>query len=190
MENKNKKLSIFLSLLLRHKPETIGLHIEKYGAWADINELIEKINRNSQYKIDREVLEEIVREDEKQRYKISDDGKKIRASQGHSIDVIIEMEIKQPPEILFHGTPVENVDSIFEKGILRGKRNYVHLSKDIETALTVGSRKHKKPAVFNVRALDMHKDGHIFYLSDNGVWLTDFVPKEYIELRGVGDACY
>ena len=190
MENKNKKLSIFLSLLLRHKPETIGLHIEKYGAWADINELIEKINRNSKYEIDRELLEQIVREDEKQRYKISDDGKKIRANQGHSIDVIIEMEILQPPEILFHGTPVENVDSIFEKGILKGKRLYVHLSKDIETAVRVGSRKHKKPAVFNVRAGDMYKDGHIFYLSDNGVWLTDFVPKDYIELRGVGNACH
>ena len=179
----NKKLSIFLSLLLRHKPEKVGLHIEKYGAWADIDELIEKINSNSKYEIDRGLLEKIVREDGKQRYKISDDGKKIRASQGHSIDVIIDMEIKKPPEILFHGTPSENVDSIFEKGILRGKRNYVHLSKDIETALTVGSRKHKKPAVFNVRSMDMYNDGYIFYLSENGVWLTEFVPKDYIELR-------
>lgn len=178
----NKKLSIFLSLLLRHKPEKIGLHIEKYGAWANIDELIEKINNNSKYEIDRGLLEEIVREDEKQRYKISDDGKKIRASQGHSIDVIIDMEIKRPPEILFHGTPVENVDSILQKGILKGTRNYVHLSKDIQTALTVGSRKHKQPAVFNVRAGDMHNDGYIFYLSENNVWLTDFVPKDYIEL--------
>ena len=184
MENKNKKLSIFLSLLLRHKPETIGLHIEKYGAWADINELIEKINRNSQYKIDREVLEEIVREDEKQRYKISDDGKKIRASQGHSIDVIIDMEMKEPPELLFHGTADTNVRSILEKGIMHGKRLYVHLSKDTQTALKVGAR-HGKPVIFNVRAGDMYKDGHVFYLSENGIWLTKFVPKEYIELRWI-----
>ena len=87
------KISRFLSKLLRHKPELIGLHIEKYGAWADIDELIEKVNGNSKFSIDRELLEEIVREDEKQRYKISDDGKKIRASQGHSIDVIIEMDV-------------------------------------------------------------------------------------------------
>ena len=184
MENKNKKLSIFLSLLLRHKPETIGLHIEKYGAWADIDELIEKVNGNSKFSIDRELLEEIVREDEKQRYKISDDGKKIRASQGHSIDVIIDMEMKEPPELLFHGTADTNVRSILEKGIMHGKRLYVHLSKDTQTALKVGAR-HGKPVIFNVRAGDMYKDGHIFYLSENGIWLTKFVPKEYIELRWI-----
>lgn len=182
MQNK-KKLSIFLSLLLRHKPETVGLHIEKYGAWADIDELIEKINSNSKYLINRDILEEIVSEDEKKRYKISDDGKKIRASQGHSIDVIIDMEIKEPPEILFHGTADRNISSILEKGILHGKRLYVHLSKDTETALKVGAR-HGKPVIFSVRAGDMYQDGHIFYLSENDVWLTEFVPKEYIELRG------
>lgn len=178
----NTKLSKFLCRILRHQPEIIGLNIERYGAWADIDELIKKVNNNSKFRISRELLEEIVREDEKQRYKISDDGKKIRASQGHSIAVIMDMEEMQPPEILFHGTAQKNIDSIFEKGILHEKRLYVHLSKDTQTALKVGAR-HGKPVIFNVRAGDMYKDGHVFYLSENGVWLTEFVPKEYIELR-------
>ena len=178
----NTKLSKFLSRILRHKPEIIGLNINKYGAWADIDELIKKVNENSKFTLSRELLEEIVMEDEKQRYKISNDGKKIRASQGHSINVIMDMQAVQPPEILFHEKKKKNTDSIFEKGILHGKRLYVHLSKDTETALKVGAR-HGKPVIFNVRAGDMYKDGYIFYLSENGVWLTEFVPKEYIELR-------
>ena len=156
----NTKLSKFLSKILRHKPELIGLNIEKYGAWADIDELIRKVNENSKFTLSRELLEEIVKEDEKQRYKISGDGKKIRASQGHSIEVIMDMEVLQPPEILFHGTAERNINSILEKGIIHGRRLYVHLSKDTETALKVGAR-HGKPVIFNVRAGDMYKDGYV-----------------------------
>ena len=176
----NTKLSKFLSKILRHKPELIGLNIEKYGAWADIDELIRKVNENSKFTLSRELLEEIVKEDEKQRYKISGDGKKIRASQGHSIEVIMDMEVLQPPEILFHGTAERNINSILEKGIIHGRRLYVHLSKDTETALKVGAR-HGKPVIFNVRAGDMYKDGYVFYLSENGVWLTKTVSPEYLE---------
>ena len=178
----NKKLSQFLCRILRHEPEVIGIDIEKYGAWANISELINGVNAHGKFKLDRALLEQIVSEDNKQRYKISDDGKKIRASQGHSIDVIIEMDEKEPPEILYHGTAWRNVDSIMKDGINSGERLYVHLSKDEPTAVTVGQR-HGKPVILKIKSGDMYRQGHIFYLSENNIWLTKFIPKEFISVN-------
>ena len=125
------------------------------------------------------LLKEIVATDEKQRYSFSTDRTLIRANQGHSIPVDVELEKKEPPEVLFHGTGEKSVSSIKEKGLLPMERLYVHLSKDTETAVKVGKR-HGKPVVFHVDAGQMYKDGYEFYQSVNGVWLTREVPPKYL----------
>lgn len=132
------KLSKFLSLILRHKSETIGITLDKNG-WVDINELIEKIKLSDRY-IDMKILERIVREDDKNRYSFDEKKEKIRASQGHSIEVELNLKEMTPPNILYHGTATRFLESIREKGIIKGNRQYVHLSKDIETARNVGRR--------------------------------------------------
>lgn len=177
MEN-TTHLSKFISLILRHKPQVIGVSLDEHG-WAEIEQLLNGINQNGKYQIDRALLERIVREDDKQRYQISTDGQKIRACQGHSIHVNIEMEKKQPPSILFHGTAAHNVDSILSKGILPNGRLYVHLSKDEQTAVKVGQR-HGKPVVLQIKAGDMYQEGYEFYISENGVWQTKIVPQKFI----------
>ncbi len=173
------KISKYISCILRHKPELIGISIEKNGAWADVEQLIKGVSRK--YPIDRNLLEEIVRNDEKQRYAFNQDKTKIRANQGHSIDVNIAFQELPPPEILYHGTSSKNLDSIFQTGINKGNRLYVHLSKDIPTAEKVGAR-HGTPVILSVSSLAMYNDGYRFYLSDNGVWLTEFVPVKYISV--------
>lgn len=170
--------SKFISLILRHRPEVIGIEIDEYG-WADTDSLIEGINRSGKYTIDRKTLEKIVEEDEKQRYKISDDGKKIRANQGHSINVKVEMEKKEPPKMLYHGTGEQNVEPIRNNGIVPKSRLYVHLSKDEETAVSVGKR-HGKPVVLKIKTGDMYKEGYEFFISSNGVWQTKNVPVKFI----------
>ena len=132
------KLSKFLSLIIRHKSETIGITLDKNG-WVDINELIEKIKLSDRY-IDMKILERIVREDDKNRYSFDEKKEKIRASQGHSIEVELNLKEMTPPNILYHGTATRFLESIREKGIIKGNRQYVHLSKDIETARNVGRR--------------------------------------------------
>ena len=127
-----------------------------------------------------DILEEIVSSDEKQRYSFNDDKTKIRANQGHSIQVDVELEEKEPPKILWHGTGEKFVASIDEQGLISKNRLYVHLSKDEETAFKVGTR-HGKPVLYIVKAADMFKDGYKFYLSKNGVWLTKEVPVKYLE---------
>lgn len=173
-----KKLSIFLSLILRHKPETISLELDKNG-WADVSELIEKMNLNGR-KIDKNILEHIVDTDEKNRYSFNDDKTKIRANQGHSIDVDVELETAVPPEILYHGTASHFCINIMKTGIQRRSRNYVHLSLDAESAAKVGAR-HGKSVVLEILAAQMHNDKYVFYLSKNNVWLTETVPPEYIK---------
>ena len=128
-----------------------------------------------------EQLEEIVRTDDKQRYSFNDDKTKIRANQGHSIPVDVEFVACEPPELLYHGTGEKYYDSIMESGLLPKSRLYVHLSKDIETAKTVGVR-HGTPVVFTVMSGQMFKDGYLFYCSRNGVWLTKHVPPKYLEV--------
>ena len=169
----------FISLILRHKPETIGLTLDEHG-WADVDQLIAGIQKTIP-DFTMEILEEIVRTNNKQRYAFNEDHTKIRANQGHSIQVDVELKEAEPPEILYHGTGAKSVAAITDQGLLPRTRLYVHLSKDITTAVAVGKR-HGSPAVFSVMAGQMHEDGFLFYLSENGVWLTKTVPPEYLRL--------
>ncbi len=173
------QLSVFISLVLRHNPDAVGIKLDEHG-WANIDELIEGIS-NTGRTIDMDILEEIVRTDDKQRYSFNEDKTLIRANQGHSISVDVELEVKQPPQYLYHGTADRFLDSIMADGLKPMSRLYVHLSKDEETAVKVGKR-HGKPVVLKVRAEAMWKDGIKFYLSQNGVWLTKYVDKKYIDV--------
>ncbi len=176
-----KRTSVFISLILRHQPEVIGISLDRHG-WANVRELIDGINKSGKYSIDMPTLEEIVRTDNKQRYSFNEDKTKIRANQGHSINVDVELKEAVPPEILYHGTGEKYVDSINKEGIKPKSRLYVHLSKDIDTAIKVGSR-HGKPVVYNVFAGEMHRQGYQFYLSENGVWLTGIVTANFIKIE-------
>lgn len=177
----NTKLSKFLCLVLRHKPETVGLTLDEHG-WADVEKLLTAVRRSGRM-INREILEEIVRTDEKKRYTLSEDGRKIRAAQGHSISVDLELKEQIPPDILYHGTSTRFLDNIFKDGLLPQSRQYVHLSKDFETAVKVGAR-HGNAIVLRVEAGNMHQNGYAFYLSENGIWLTKKVPTEYLKVEG------
>ena len=167
-----------LAYVLRHNPESLNLTLDEHG-WADIDALAEGISKI--HPTTKDMILECVRLDGKGRYAVSDDGNKIRARQGHSFSVDAELEKREPPEILYHGTAEKFVCSILQDGLLSMSRLFVHLSWDKQTALSVGSR-HGKPRVFAVRASDMAKDGYVFYLSENNVWNTKFVPKEYLRL--------
>ena len=179
MENSLVHISKFISLVLRHQPETIGLSLDPHG-WADVNELLAKA-RDAGVSVDRPTLEKVVAENDKKRFAFSEDGTKIRASQGHSIQVDLQLEPLSPPEVLYHGSASRFQASILEKGLLPRSRQHVHLSKDGATALNVGSR-HGKAVVFLVKAREMERDGLKFYLSANGIWLTEHVPAKYLEL--------
>jgi len=170
-------LGKFIALILRHKPETIGITLDEHG-WANVQELIAGINKTDH--IDMETLEEIVRTDNKGRYSFNEDKALIRANQGHSIPVDVELPITEPPEYLYHGTGEKYVASIDEQGLIPKSRLYVHLSPDTSTAKTVGSR-HGKPVIYKVKSREMQKAGYTFYLSVNGVWLTKEVPVKYLE---------
>ena len=170
--------SKFISLILRHKPETIGITLDEHG-WANVDELIAGIAQTRPF--DMAMLEEIVSTDEKQRYSFNDDHTLIRANQGHSIPVDVELEQKTPPELLYHGTGEKYTASINEQGLLPKSRLYVHLSADYDTAVKVGSR-HGKPVVYTVQAKAMQEDGCVFYQSVNGVWLTKHVPVRYLRV--------
>jgi len=175
MENKKlKQISKFLSLLLRHKPETIGLKLDENG-WAEIDELIEKSKNMT---LTRALIESVVEQNDKQRFII--EGNRIRVNQGHSISVDLELKAVTPPEVLYHGTATRFLDSIMQIGLTKQKRQHVHLSKEIETATRVGMR-HGKVVILEVDAKRMHEEGYLFYLSENGVWLTDVVPKEFLK---------
>lgn len=171
------RISKYMSLILRHKPEVIGIRLDAHG-WADVNELLVGIGRK--YPINRDILEEIVRSDGKQRYAFNEDRTLIRANQGHSIHVDVEFPVTEPPETLYHGTARRFAASIEAQGLLPGNRLYVHLSPDQETAEKVG-RRHGEPVIYLVSAGQMHRDGYLFYLSANGVWLTKAVPALYLK---------
>lgn len=173
-----RSTSKFISLILRHKPETIGISLDEHG-WADVQALIDGINTTGRHHLTPEVLEEIVRTDEKQRYAFNKDYTRIRANQGHSISVDVELEKKTPPEVLFHGTGEKYTDAIDRQGLIPKGRLYVHLSADVETARKVGCR-HGKPVIYQVDCQRMVADGHEFFLSANHVWLTKRVPAKYL----------
>ena len=172
-----KETSKYMSLILRHKPDAIGITLDEHG-WANVDELIAGIAKDNEFNM--EILEEIVRTDEKQRYSFNEDKTLIRANQGHSIPVDVELEEKEPPEILYHGTGEKYVASIDAQGLIPKSRLYVHLSKDEETAVKVGSR-HGKPVIYIVKAKQLHDDGYKFFISANNVWLTKEVPVKYLE---------
>lgn len=173
------RIGKYICLILRHKPEIIGIELDKNG-WANIDELINGLKKKYP-DFNREKLEYIVNTDNKQRYSLSDDKSKIRARQGHSIDVDVELKELAPPEFLYHGTAERFLGSIMKEGLVPKSRLYVHLSKDVETAEKVGKR-HGKPAVLKIETGKMDEDGFKFYLSENGVWLTKAVPPKYLSL--------
>ncbi|WP_022780048.1 RNA 2'-phosphotransferase [Butyrivibrio sp. AE3009] len=171
------ELSKFISLILRHKPGAIGISLDEHG-WANVDELIAGISKTMP--VNMEILEEIVATDNKQRYTFNEDHTLIRANQGHSIPVDVELKKAVPPEILFHGSAEKFENSIDEQGLIPKSRLYVHLSKDYETAVNVGKR-HGKPVIYKVKSGLMDKDGIEFFLSENGVWLTKAVPIKYLD---------
>ena len=173
----DKNTSKFISLILRHKPEIIGITLDEHG-WANVSELISGVNET--HPLDMEILERIVTEDEKQRYSFNEDKTLIRANQGHSIPVDVELEEVTPPDILYHGTGEKYTAAIDVQGLIPKSRLYVHLSGDIDTARKVGSR-HGKPVIYAVKSGEMHRDGTVFYKSVNGVWLTGLVNTKYLE---------
>lgn len=177
MEENNRNTSKYLSYVLRHKPEAIGITLDEHG-WANVDELIAGINKT--YPLTISELEEIVRTDEKHRYSFSEDKNLIRANQGHSIAVDVELEQVEPPECLYHGTAEKYMDSIDKIGLISKSRLYVHLSGDIDNAIKVGKR-HGTPVIYRVDSKKMYSEGFSFFLSVNGVWLTEKVPAEYLE---------
>lgn len=176
-EIETKRISKFLSLILRHQPETIGLKLDENG-WADVEELRERSAKKKVY-FSLEELDEVVETNNKKRFAFNEDKTRIRASQGHSIDINLALEALQPPDFLYHGTAEANISPILEKGIEKRSRQHVHLSADKETATKVGMR-HGKPIILTIRTGKMYEDGIAFYQSANGVWLTEFVDPKYI----------
>lgn len=172
-------ISKYMSLILRHKPDVIGIELDEHG-WANVNDLISGIEKDN-HGFNFELLEEIVRTDSKQRYSFNDDKSLIRANQGHSVNVDVELKEKEPPEYLYHGTGEKYVKSINQDGLIPKSRLYVHLSKDIKTAENVGKR-HGKEVVYRINSGQMYRDGYKFYLSENGVWLTKEAPVKYLEM--------
>jgi len=179
-EKTAKSVSKFLSLVLRHSPETIGLQLDENG-WADVEELIEKCNKKgSQNQMTGELLDYVVENNDKKRFTFNEDKTKIRASQGHSISVELDLEEAEPSEFLYHGTVEKFLENIKKEGLQKMSRQHVHLSKDRETAIKVGGRR-GAPQILTIKSGQMFKDGFKFYLSENKVWLTDEVPIQYIQ---------
>ena len=178
MENEFK-VSKLLSLILRHNPDKIGITLDKNG-WVDVNSLLENLKKE---KVDLTFMElkGIVDNNNKKRFAFSDDFKKIRASQGHSLEIDLDYKEQKPPEILFHGTATKNLNLILTEGIKKMSRHHVHLSQDVVTALQVGKR-HGNPLILKVDSYRMYRDGLVFYLSENSVWLIEFVPSKYVQI--------
>jgi putative RNA 2'-phosphotransferase len=178
---KTKKLiglSKSLSKTLRHQPERIGVQLDDAG-WCNVEELLDAYARKGT-NISRETLDEVVHTNDKQRFSFNEDGTRIRANQGHSVEIELGYEPAIPPEILFHGTPQQFVETITRQGLKKMNRHHVHLHIDVETSTAVG-RRCGKPVLLKVKALDMHQAGHEFFVTPNDVWLTDHVPREFIE---------
>jgi putative RNA 2'-phosphotransferase len=173
-----KKVSKFLSLVLRHQPESIGIDLDPNG-WANIDELISKMGQKGTH-FDFETLQEVVDENDKKRFLLNDDLTKIRANQGHSIDVNLELKVTKAPDFLYHGTVAKFLEEIQIIGLQKMARLHVHLSKDLETAIKVGNRR-GAAIILQVDTNAMQDDGFEFYLSENNVWLCDHVPSKYIK---------
>lgn len=175
---KDHDISKFLSLVLRHAPQDIGLTLDA-GGWAALDELIAR----APLPLTAERIAEVVAGSDKQRFALSPDGSRIRANQGHSIPVDLGLTPVEPPDSLYHGTAETTLDAILAEGLRPMTRNQVHLSPDAETARKVGMR-HGKPVILRVASARMQAEGHSFFLSANGVWLTDAVPPRYLQRDG------
>ena len=180
MSKQDINKSKFLSLVLRHQPETIGLALDPNG-WVDVDELLDALEEHGRAMSIPE-LEKIVRENDKQRFILSEDRRRIRANQGHSVPVDLQLQPQTPPDMLYHGTVEAFMESILANGLQKGQRHHVHLSRDLTTATKVGQRR-GKPVILEVAAAEMHREGHVFYVSANGVWLTEFVPPRFIKMH-------
>lgn len=170
--------SKFLSLILRHEPGRVGLTLDEAG-WADVEELLRAVNAHG-VPLTLDELRHIVATSEKKRFAFSEDGRRIRASQGHSVAVDLQYPPSAPPEILYHGTATRFLDGIRRDGLRKMGRHDVHLQTDTKQALQVGGR-HGKPVLLTIRAGDMHRAGFVFRCSANGVWLVDHVPPQFIQ---------
>lgn len=177
----DKQDSKFLSLVLRHKPEVIGIRLDRNG-WVCINDLLTALEGHGR-DLDLDRLQHIVATNDKKRFEISADGNRIRARQGHSVEVELGYEPAEPPARLFHGTVAKYLSSIRAEGLTPGSRNHVHLSPDEKTAIAVGARR-GKPIILIIDSQHMHDNGHLFYLTDNNVWLTGRVPAQYLSIPG------
>lgn len=173
------KISKYLSKHLRHQPDRIGLQLAP-GGWVAVDELLDACKKHA-FPITRLELNEVVSNNDKKRFSFDSTGSLIRANQGHSVEVDLQLEPTRPPEVLYHGTGHGAVESILRDGLCKMSRHHVHLSSDITIAKKVGIR-HGRPVVFLVDAATMHQDGHQFYCSDNGVWLVDYVPPNYLKV--------
>ncbi len=177
MDQQSKAVSKFLSYILRHRPDTIDLELNS-GGWATLSDLIQCAAKYDRF-LSEEMIRKIVLSNDKQRFRLSEDGQYIRANQGHSIPVDLDLLPLIPPAVLFHGTATRFLESIMASGLLPSGRQHVHLSVSYETAITVG-RRHGSPIVLEIHAQKMHGNGHLFYCSENDVWLTNHVPTQYL----------
>lgn len=173
-----KAVSKYLALILRHKPQAAGLELDEQG-WAPVADVLRAVEKRFGA-FTRTDLEELVRTNDKQRYALDESGTRIRASQGHSVEVELGLEPALPPPLLYHGTTERFLRSILQQGLVKGRRHHVHLSTDLETARKVGGRRAGETVILEVRAADMAAAGHLFYRSANGVWLTDAVPAAFL----------
>jgi putative RNA 2'-phosphotransferase len=176
-EARRVRISKFLSRHLRHDPRGLGLEL-KAGGWVAVEDLLAGCARKGM-RISRADLDEVVRSSDKQRFSFDETGTRIRANQGHSVEIDLELAPAEPPAVLYHGTGHVTAEAIERDGLKRMRRHHVHLSRDEETARRIGAR-HGRPVIFEVDAARMAADGHVFYCSENGVWLVDTVPPEYL----------
>ncbi|HEY9605413.1 MAG TPA: RNA 2'-phosphotransferase [Allocoleopsis sp.] len=172
------KISKYLSKHLRHEPERIGLELAP-GGWVSVDELLAAC-KNHSFPINPAELKEVVANNDKKRFSFDETGTLIRANQGHSVEIDLQLEAVVPPDVLYHGTGHGAVEAILREGLCKMLRHHVHLSTDITTAKKVGMR-HGRPVVFTVDAAAMHEAGYTFYCSENGVWLVDNVPPHYLQ---------
>ena len=175
---KNRQLSKYLSLLLRHQPEILDLKMDPEG-WVDLKELLAKLQASGK-QVHIEDIQYVVENNDKKRFKINDHQTHIRANQGHSVNINLQLLPQVPPKTLFHGTAIKNLEAIQANGLQKMNRQHVHLSSNLETAQKVGQR-HGKVVVLTIKSLNMQEQGFQFFLSENGVWLTDHVPVEFVK---------
>jgi len=180
VESKLVRISKFLSLVLRHRPETIGISLDTEG-WADVEELVKKAFEAGVI-LDRPILRQVVEHGEKKRFSFNDDGTKIRANYGHSIPIVLKDESAEPPEFLYHGTAMQFLESVRYEGLKPGTRQYVHLVDDEQKAIEVG-RRHGEPVLITIQARLMHEKGFEFFKMESGIWLTKNVPTAYMVIR-------